>query len=77
MAEKAGGAMSTDPLKALLTEIQKVEKRRVKKALTWEALGEEIQNALNGGKPLEEDVYSVMTSADAGDAAGISQINPL
>ena len=47
--------MSTDPLQVLLTEIQNVEKGRIKPALTWEALGQKIQDAVNGGKPLEED----------------------
>jgi len=49
--------VSTDPLQTLLIEIRKVEKRRVKKALTWDAIGEEIQNALNGGTPPVEDDY--------------------
>lgn len=47
--------MTDNPLKALLTEIQKVDKRRIKKSLTWEALGEEIQNAANGGTPAVDE----------------------
>ena len=49
--------MSTDPLQALLTEVEKVEKRRIKKSLTWEALAGVIKDTLNGGTPAVEDNY--------------------
>ena len=46
---------------ALLTELGKKEKRRTKTAVSWEALGELIRDALDP-KPLEEDVTAVTTS---------------
>jgi hypothetical protein len=65
--------VSTDnPLKALAEELKKAGKRRIKKALTWESLAEEVQNAADGGKPVEEDFVKT------GDAPtpGISPVIP-
>lgn len=47
--------MTTDPLQGLLAEVQKVEKRRIKPALTWEALAAVIKDTANGGTPPVED----------------------
>ena len=46
---------------ALLTELGKKEKRRIKTAVSWETIGELIRDALDP-KPLEEDVTAVTTS---------------